>query len=288
MSEKSERNTKRRWFITGAGKGLGAALSEEVVRRGDDLIGLVRTPEDAANIEALNSLNGGAATAHMGDVTDSAGMRQAIDALERSGSQVDILVNNAGYGLLGAAEEVSETELRALFDVNVFGAFNAMHAVLPHMRARREGHIINITSVSGLAPWAGTTAYTASKYALEGIGQTLQGEVAELGIHVTNVAPGALRTKFGTSSLRTAERTIEDYSGAAHEPRRGYAATGGKEAGDPGRAATAIFNVTREPVPPLHLLLGADALKYYELEQARINGEIDQYRDVSLSIAFDD
>ena len=279
----------RLWFITGAGKGLGAALAKQVILSGDHIVALVRNHQDALKIQGLNQnkKNQGAAYALIGDVTNENGLKDAIASLEANNFNIDVLVNNAGYGLLGAAEEISSTELRDIFDVNVFGAFHCIKAVLPYMRTRRKGHIINITSISGMAPWAGTTAYTASKFALEGLGQTLREELVDLSVHVTNVAPGALRTQFGASSLKIAAQKIDDYSGAAHEPQRAYEANGGQETGDPAKAACAIIKITKVPNPPMHLLLGQDALKYLNAEHIRISNEIDKYKDLSLSIAFD-
>ena len=288
MAETHRGALARNWVVTGTSSGLGASLAAEIVRRGDTLFGLVRNTADAEKIEALGRKGPGTAHAVIGDVTDETHMAQKIGALEENGYAIDVAVNNAGYGLLGTTEEVSDAEIRALFDVNVFGALNVIRAVLPGMRARRGGHIINITSVSGHAAWAGTSAYTASKFALEGLGQTLHQETAELGINVTNVAPGALRTRFGLGSLKTAERSIDDYDGAGHMPRQRYSETAGKEDGDPDRAANAIYEITREANPPMHLLLGADAVKYLEAEQSRLNREVSQFMDLTLSIAFPD
>ena len=286
MAEQKTEGAPRTWFVTGVSKGLGAALAKQIVGAGDQVIGLVRTPADAGTLEQLDRSGEGRARAVIGDVTDEARVLEIVGALDAEGLQIDVAVNNAGYGLIGATEEISSDELRAQFDVNFFGAFNVIKAVIPQMRQRRAGRVINITSISGCAPWAGTSAYTASKFALEGLCQTLHDEVKGLGVHVTNVAPGALRTAFGTSSLNTSKVLIEDYAETAHSPREAYKATGGKEAGDPVKAADAILEISRLPDPPMHLFLGADALKYLSLEQQRLSREVEQYKDLSLSIAF--
>ena len=288
MSEPISNKPTRTWFVTGAGKGLGAALVRQIISRGDHVVALVRSQSDAQTINALDKDAAGTALAVIGDVTDEKRVFDIVEELEANGQQIDIAVNNAGYGLLGATEEISSDELRAVFDVNVFGAFHVIKAVIPHMRKRRAGHIINVTSISGFAPWAGTSAYTASKYAIEGLGQTLHEEVKELGVNVTNIAPGALRTAFGTSSLRESEQLIEDYAATAHAPRESYRESGGKENGDPVKAADAIIDITRLANPPLHLFLGEDALKYLSFGHERIHREAEEYRDVTLSIAYSD
>ncbi len=199
-----------------------------------------------------------------------------------------MLVNNAGYGMLGAIEEVSLEEAQALFDVNVFAPLRVIRAALPAMRARKAGHIINVTSVSGHAPWAGTGIYGASKYAFECIGQTLAQEVGPLGIKVMNVAPGGLRTDFAAGGLALSEAVIPDYDETAHVARRMLTAGAGQEKGDPVRAAAAILKALDAPEPPLHLFLGADALHYAEDQHAFVGQQMADWKDVSLSIAFEE
>jgi len=169
----------KNWLITGVSSGLGRALAEEVLAAGDTVYGTVRTDRDLVAFEALHA---GRATGLILDLSDSENIPGVIHNAEQASGGLDVLVNNAGYGLIGAVEEISIEELRALFEVNFFGAFSCIRAALPAFRGRRSGHIINITSVSGLAPWAGTAAYGSSKYALEGLGQTLAQEMAEFGV----------------------------------------------------------------------------------------------------------
>lgn len=271
----------RNWLVTGASSGLGACLVQEIIARGDDVFGVVRTAKDAERLRFL----GEHARAITADITNFAQVNQAIDTIETTYGAIDVIVNNAGYGLMGAVEEISLDELRAQLEVNFFAPVNIIQAVLPGMRKRRAGHVINITSVSGLAPWGGTAAYTASKFALEGLGQVLHEELAELGIHVTNVAPGGLRTDFGGRSLRTAAKTIADYAGAGHLPQRVYHDTSGTEPNDPWLAAKAIYAITLEPSPPRHFLLGEDALHYYQQAQAHINRDIMHYEKQSRGIS---
>ena len=193
-----------------------------------------------------------------------------------------MLVNNAGYGLVGAVEESSAAEVRDQFEVNVFGQLAMIRAVLPFMRARRAGRIVNITSVSGLATWAGTGVYCASKFALEAIGRTLAAEVAELGIKVINVAPGGMRTDYAGRSLVTTAQEFPDYDGVARQAKMmltAHAGTGGRRPGS-GRPRDPHRRSTRRN-PPLNLLLGADALHYAEDEIARLQAEIEAWRAVS-------
>ena len=272
------------WLITGIGGGLGRALAQAAVARGDVVVGTTRQTSD----EAFTSLAPGRAHVLSADLSDETSVRETAARAEELTGGIDFLVNNAGYGLIGAIEEVSVEETKALFDINVFGALRMIQAVLPAMRARRAGHIVNVTSVSGHAPWAGTAIYGASKYALECIGQTLAQEVAPMNIRVTNVAPGAMRTEFAAAGLRIAGKDIADYDEVAHFARRSLTENAGKEKGDPQRAAAAILTALDAPEPPLHLFLGEDALHYATDQHAFIAAQIKQWEALSLSIAFED
>jgi len=268
------------WLITGIGGGLGYELAQAALERGDKVFGTSRSAQSCAAFAAKAPGRSFAA------VLDPADPAALVTIAETAMGGVDRLVNNAGYGLIGAIEEVTLEEVRALFDVNLFGSIAMIQAVLPAMRARGAGHIVNVTSVSGLAPWAGTAIYGASKYALECIGQTLAQEVGPLGIRVTNVAPGGLRTNFAGGSLRLAARDIPAYEETAHFAKRSLAAGQGTEKGDPVRAAAAIIAALDEPEPPLHLLLGEDALHYAEGQTDTLRAEMERWKAYSLSIAF--
>lgn len=270
------------WMITGVSGGLGREIALAALARGDVVIGTVRGPEAAAAFEAV----GGHAL--ILDVTDEAAVKAAVARAESVAGTIDVLVNNAGYGLVGAVEEASLDEVRAQFEANVFGPLAVLKAALPAMRARRAGRIINITSVSGLAVWAGTGVYCASKWALEGLTQTLAQEVAELGIKVVNVAPGGLRTGFASSSKAIVAAKLADYDGLARDAERIMADHAGHEPGDPAKAARAILAIADVDDPPMHLLLGEDALKYAGYAAQGLADDIDAWRDLSLSIAFND
>lgn len=269
------------WLITGVSGGLGREIALAAIARGDVVFGTVRKSIDADAFELL----GGRALVL--DVTDEAAVRAGVLQVEAAG-QIDILVNNAGYGLVGAVEEASLDEVRAQFETNVIGPLAMLKAVLPAMRARRGGRIINVTSVSGLAVWAGTGVYCASKWALEGLTQTLAAEVAELGIKVTNIAPGGLRTSFSTGSKAIVATKIADYDGLARDAERIMADHAGHEPGDPAKAAQAVLRIADEDAPPLHLLLGEDALKYAGYAAAGLQADIDAWKDLTLSIGYED
>jgi NAD(P)-dependent dehydrogenase (short-subunit alcohol dehydrogenase family) len=270
-----------RWFITGVSSGLGRALAKAVLADGGVVTGTVRRDADRAAFEALSAQ----ATAAVMDVADAAAVRRAVEAAEARMGGIDILVNNAGYGLVGAIEEASLDEMRAQFEVNLFGPLAVIQAVLPGMRARRGGRILNVTSVSGLSAWGGTGIYCASKFALVGATLALAQEVAELGIRVTNVAPGGLRTDYSGRSLVLTERTIDDYEGAGHFPRRVLREHLGQEPGDPDKAAAAILEVAKAEHPPMHLLLGADAVHYATRAAGQFQTDLSDWLALTLSTA---
>ncbi len=272
-----------KWLITGVGGGLGRALAKAALDRGDEVAGTVRS---AAHLAAFEALSPGRACGFLADMADEAAVRGAVQGALSALGGLDVLVNNAGYGLVGAVEEASLAEIRAQFEVNVFGPVAAIQAVLPHFRERRGGHIINITSVSGLAAWAGTGIYCGSKHALEGIGQTLAQEVAEFGIKVTNVEPGGMRTDYAGRSLIVTQHKIADYDGAARNAERILAGHAGQEAGDPAKVAAAILRIAGAEDAPLQLLLGADAVHYATQHAAAFQEEFGRWAALSLSTAF--
>lgn len=273
------------WFITGVSTGLGRALAEHLIAEGNVVVGTVRSETAARDFETMSP---GHAHGLVMDVTDESAVLEAVAAAEALTGGLDVIVNNAGHGYTGAIEETSLADAKALFDVNVFGPMAVIKAVLPYMRARRAGHIVNITSVSGLAAWHGTALYGASKFALECIGRTLAQEVAPLGIRVTNVAPGGLRTAFAAGHMPGAEPAIADYAETAHVARGVLLGHHGTEPSDPALAAQAIVTAVTADEPPLLLLLGSDALGYAEAEFAALGAEITRWKPLTLSIAATD
>ena len=271
------------WLITGVSSGLGRALAVEALARGDRVWGTVRSHAARATFLALGAQ--GAVGASLAEMGDPPSVQAAVGEAQAGFGEIDVLVNNAGYGIMGAVEEVSLAEAQAQFAANLFGPLAAIQAVLPRMRGRRSGHIVNITSVSGLATWAGTGVYCASKFALEGLGMTLAEEVAPLGLHVTNVAPGGLRTDYAGRSLARAATVIHAYADTAHQSERIVAGHLGEEPNDPVKAALAILAAVDADPPPRHLLLGADALHYAAAYTAALQADIEEWADVSTSVA---
>ena len=275
----------RTWLITGVSSGLGQTLAEAALAHGDVVAGTVRTLEDKEPFEAIAP---GRALGFLLDVTDTNAVEQTVAAVEEATAGIDILVNNAGYCLVGAVEEASMSEIRAQFDVNVFGAIAVIQAILPFMRGRHAGHIVNISSISGLAGWAGTGIYCASKFALEGVTQTLAQEVGVLGIKVTNIEPGGMRTDFAGRSLTHADRIIDDYDTTAHNSRRILAEHLGHEPSDPEKVAQAILKIVDSEPPPLHLLLGADAMFYIGKSLGAFQSEMAEWSALTFDTSFDE
>ncbi len=274
----------RVWMITGVSSGFGRALAEAVLKTGETVVGTVRSDAAKASFEKLGP---GKAIGKLLDVTDEAAVHATVKAAEEETGGIDILVNNAGYGFMGGVEEASMAEIRHQFEVNVFGAVAVLQAVLPFMRARRAGHLINITSVSGLVGWPSLGIYTGSKFALEGICETLAMEVAPLGIKSTLIEPGGFRTEFSQGSRIKSAREIPDYDASVGESRRITASHQGHEPGDPAKAAQAIIQIANTEKPPLRLLLGTDAWGYVEYKTAAHQAEIEAWKSVTLSMNYD-
>lgn len=272
------------WLITGVSGGLGRALAEAALARGDRVAGTVRKDADLTAFEALAPER---TRGFLADMADDGAVRAAVEDAEAWLGGIDILVGNAGYGLVGAVEEASLSEIRAQFEVNVFGPIAAIQAVLPHFRRRRAGHVITITSVSGVAAWAGTGIYCGSKHALEGVTQTLAQEVAEFGVKVTNVQPGGMRTDYAGRSMVVTQRQIADYDGAARNAQRILGDHAGHEPGDPAKVARAIMTIAGAEDPPLQLLLGADAMLYATRAIADYQAEIGRWAKLTLSTAYE-
>jgi NAD(P)-dependent dehydrogenase (short-subunit alcohol dehydrogenase family) len=271
----------RTWFITGISRGLGYALAKAALAEGDTVIGTVRerTPDLAAGSGTLNVVTL--------DVADGEAAEAAVrQAFARSG-RIDVIVNNAGYGLLGALEKATDAEVRRLFDVDVFAPFRIIRAALPYLRAQRSGHIINVTSIAGRAPGAGSALYSAAKYALEGMSASLAQEVGPLGIKVTAVAPGAFRTDFLSGhSIRKSEAEDAAYAASVGRVSAAFDSMAGKQIGDPDRAAQAILAIVRAEDPPLHLLLGADALRRAREKLDAVIDEMNRWEQETRSTDF--
>jgi NAD(P)-dependent dehydrogenase (short-subunit alcohol dehydrogenase family) len=274
--------TPRTIFLTGVSSGLGRALAHRAVAVGHVVVGTVRGPADAEAFAAL----GERAHPFVLDVTDDAAVVAAVEETERSIGPIDAVVANAGYGVEGTVEETSMDELRRQFDVNVFGAVATIKAVLPHMRARRAGHVVTITSMAGLITMPGLAYYHGSKYALEGITESLGKEVGPLGVHVTAVAPGSFRTDWAGRSMVRTESALPDYEEVFGPVRAARRAADGNQLGDPDTAADAILRMLDVPEPPAHLVLGSDALRLVAAGRAAFDADLAAWDELSRSTDF--
>lgn len=267
-------------LITGVSSGFGRALAQEALSREYRVIGTVRNATAKAEFEQLHTHNAFAVEL---DVTHFAAIDAVIADVEQQIGPVDVLVNNAGYGHEGVMEESSLEEMRQQFDVNVFGAVAMTKALLPYMRQRRSGHIINITSMGGFITMPGISYYCGSKFALEGISETLSKELAPFNIHVTAIAPGSFRTDWAGRSMVRSARSIADYDALFDPIRQAREEKSGKQLGDPAKAACAMLEIIEHSNPPAHLLLGSDALGLVRQKLAAYNAEIDAWEALTRS-----
>lgn len=279
----SPSNTPRVWFITGTSQGFGRELVRAALERGDSVVATSRTPQSvaAAFPKAADRLLAAAM-----DLRNAAQISNVVkEAIARFG-RVDILVNNAGYGITGAVEEASEKEISAVYETNVFGLLRVTRAVLPHMRKRRSGHVVNLSSIGGLTGLPGWGIYNSTKFAIEGLSEALAAELAPLGIGVTIVEPGPFRTDFLGGSLVKTANTLPDYAATAGKTRTSADERNGKQQGDPVAAADAIVQAVTSPNPPLHLLLGKFAYERFNQKLSELRNEMDAWREVGLSTDF--
>ena len=271
------------WLITGCSTGFGRELARALLRRGH---GVVVTARNTATLDEFAS-SGNALVAAL-DVTLPLQIADVVRQAETRFGHIDVLVNNAGYGYLAAVEEGEDDEVRAMFETNVFGLANMTKAVLPGMRARGRGHIVNISSMGGLIGFPGIGYYNATKFAVEGLSEALAKETAPLGIKVTIVEPGPFRTDWAGRSLKTPKTAIADYAQSAGARRAAIQDYSGSQQGDPVRGAEAIIDAVESPEPPLHLLLGRPAYEMAAAKFKQFAAEMEKWRQVSLGADFPD
>ena len=272
---------QRIWLITGVSRGLGKAVAKVVLAAGDAVIGTTRS----GKVDWGEGERG--LTVMPLELTDTEAVRKTVADAHALNGRLNVILNNAGYGLLGAVEEASAEETEHVFAVNFQGPLAVMTAVLPFLRRQRSGHIVNVSSIAGLAPLAGSGLYAAAKFALEGVSEALAQEVVPLGIKVTLVEPGAFRTEFLSSdSIRRSEDRIGDYDQTAGKNVDYLATIAGKQAGDPERGAKAILAAVDAEQPPLHLVLGSDALRRTREKLATFSAELDSWQQLSASTDY--
>lgn len=271
-----------RWLITGCSTGFGREIARAALEAGHSVVVTARRAEA---VRDFADEFGDRALAVALDVTDTGQVAAAVAAADEAFGGIDVLVNNAGHGYLSAVEEGEDAEVRKLFDVNYFGAVDMIKAVLPAMRARGSGHIINISSMTGLVANPPNAYYSSTKFALEAVTEALAAEVGPLGIKVTAVEPGAFRTDWATRSMKESEAPITDYADVAarkdlikqfadHLP------------GDPRKVAEAVLMVAKLDDPPLRLLLGRDVLKAMRDKIAALSASIDEWEAVTKDVNF--
>jgi NAD(P)-dependent dehydrogenase (short-subunit alcohol dehydrogenase family) len=274
---------QKTFLITGVSTGFGRACAIKALQEGHRAVGTVRRAEDAAVYEALHQTN---ALARMVEMTDEKAITAVVNEVEREVGPINILIANAGYGHEGLFEESSMDELRHQFEVNVFATVALIKAALPAMRMRRTGHILAITSIGGLTTSPGLSFYHGSKYALEGILETLGKEVARLGIHVTAVEPGPFRTDWSGRSMTHSERSLSDYDEVYEPIREARRRSNGHQPGDPERAAAAILRVINDEDPPRHLVLGTAALEALTASRAAFDTDVRRWETLTRSTDF--
>lgn len=272
------------WFLTGSSRGLGRALAQAILAAGHRLVATARKPEELSDLVAAY---GDRVRAVALDVTDAAAARAAVQVATTAFGRLDVVVNNAGYGNMGSIEDLPEDDFRAQIETNFFGVVHVTRAALPILRAQRDGHIIQISSIGGRTASPGLSAYQSAKWAVGGFSEVLAKEVGPLGIRVTVVEPGGLRTDWAGVSMqiRPAHPDYEATVGAVGKAARAHADV---MRGDPVRVAQAILQVAAEPNPPLHLLIGSDAVFIAGVTAAARAAEDAKWKSLSMSTDFPD
>ena len=271
------------WFVTGCSNGLGREFAAVALERGARVVATARDPGRLADLVAGREDR---ALALPLDVTDPPQVGEAIARAEARFGRIDVLVNNAGRGVVGAIEEVSDEEVRAAYELNVFGLMAVTRAVLPGMRTRRHGAIVNVSSIGGLVARPASGIYASTKFAVEGFSQALAAEMKPFGIKVMAIEPGPFRTNFGSAVMRAKHRIAEYETSAVGERIAEMQAGYGRQKGDPRRAAQAVWDALAAPDTPVRLVLGGGALKLAQASVAAFSGDLEAWAEVSRGADF--
>jgi NAD(P)-dependent dehydrogenase (short-subunit alcohol dehydrogenase family) len=271
-----------RWLVTGCSTGIGRAICVAALDAGHSVLVTARRPDSVQDL--VDAYPGLAVSAAL-DVTDRTQIADAVAAADAAFGGVDVLINNAGYGYLSAVEEGSDQEVRALFDTNFFGAVDMIKAVLPGMRARGEGRIVNVSSMTGIVTNPPNTYYSCTKHALEALTEGLAKEVAPFGIEVSAIEPGAFQTDYITRSMHQAD-SIDGYDEVSQRKEL-IVAFGEHLPGDPAKLAGAVLQLVTMDDPPLRLLLGQDVLAAFREKTRAWTATVDEWEPVTVSMNFD-
>jgi len=271
------------WLITGCSTGFGRELAKLVLESGYKVAVASRNTDDIKDIVADYPET---AIAVKLDVTKSAEIKAAVEQTVEKFGQIDVLVNNAGIGYFGAIEESEEDGVRRMFEINFFGLANMTTAVLPLMRAKRSGHIVNVASIGGLVGFPAVGFYNATKFAVDGLSESLSKETEHLGIKVTVVAPSGFRTDWAGRSANNSKTVIADYTDSAHKNKDAIRGYSGAQPGDPVRAAKAILKAVESEHPPLRLLLGVAALKGARNKLEELKKDFDTWEETTKGADF--
>ncbi|MCF2517349.1 oxidoreductase [Dyadobacter sp. CY351] len=277
--------TDKIWFVTGASKGLGLTLVQKLLANGYKVAATSRSREDLQKAVGNDSPQ---FLALATDLKSEASVQESIEKTVAHFGRIDVVVNNAGYGLVGSVEELTDSEVRDNFEINVFGVFTVIRKAMPYLRAQRSGHILNISSIGGfMGGFPGFGAYCATKFAVNGMSESLAEEVRSFGVHVTVVEPGYFRTNFLTdSSIGLPKIQIEDYKEVRDSQNAHQNDINGKQPGDPEKAADAMIRIVAEANPPMNLFLGSDAFAIANGKIAAVQKELSDWKDLTVSTDF--
>ena len=270
------------WLITGASQGLGLTMVKYLLGKNQTVIITTRDKKrfDHTLVENPNL------EVYELDLTDEESVKNTIADVIVKYARIDVLINNAGYGFVGAIEETSAKEAERAIAVNVHATLRMTRLVLPHMRKRKSGHIINLSSIAGLIGSPGWGIYNASKFAIEGLTQALYHEVINLGIKVTMIEPGAIRTNFLAGSLKSSEVIIDDYADTAGKRRTTLAGNNGKQPNDPEKVVAAIYDIAQMDSPPMRLILGKDAYDRASQNLEQLKSDFEAMKEITFSTGF--